>query len=304
MIMPKSADLLHTGCSARQGIRWCHADVTDSARALAQAHLCGPTAALVLGEALAGVALLSHELTLPDETVSLHLRVRGPLQGLLVEAGRDGALRGYTHVKVLNDLDGREEVLAAPALGESGAAQILRSVPGRVISRAGVDLAPPSVQAAVDRYLNHSLQRTAFAVILAAPYEDGVDLARAVLVECLPDGDPHEFARLRSRVEDGSLAEALEMADGARDFCEELGLCSERADPPRPLRFACRCSTERAQAVLTTLKPEELRAMAAAGRPGDIFCHLCGRHYAFSPERLRQLAGVHGNTAPGEPPHA
>ena len=130
MIMPKSSDLLQFGGSVRQGILWRHADVTDSARALAQAHLCGPTAALVLGEALAGVALLSHELTQPEEAIALHLRVKGPIRGVTVEATRDGALRGYPRIKILNDLDGNEEILSAPALGQSGEAQILRSVPG------------------------------------------------------------------------------------------------------------------------------------------------------------------------------
>ncbi len=104
--MPKSSDLLQFGGSVRQGILWRHADVTDSARALAQAHLCGPTAALVLGEALAGVALLSHELTQPEEAIALHLRVKGPIRGVTVEATRDGALRGYPRIKILNDLDG------------------------------------------------------------------------------------------------------------------------------------------------------------------------------------------------------
>ena len=304
MIMPKSSDLLQTGGSVRQGIRWCHADVTDSARALAQAHLCGPTAALVLGEALAGVALLSYELTLPEETLAIHLRVKGPIQGVVVEAARDGALRGYPQVKILNDLDGSEEVLSAPALGQAGEAQILRSVPGRLVSRAAIDAAPPAVEKIVNRYLNHSLQRTAFAVILALPYVDGVDLARAVLVECPPGGDRRAFARLRARVEDGSLAEALEMADGAQGFREEIGLPDIDAEPPRPLRFACRCSPERAQAALAALKPEELRDMAAAGRPADIFCHLCGRHYAFETGHLLLLADRSGHPPAGGPSDA
>lgn len=304
MIMPKSSDLLQFGGSVRQGILWRHADVTDSARALAQAHLCGPTAALVLGEALAGVALLSHELTQPEEAIALHLRVKGPIRGVTVEATRDGALRGYPRIKILNDLDGNEEILSAPALGQSGEAQILRSVPGRLISRAGVDAAPPAIEKIVNRYLNHSLQRTAFAVILAIPYVDGVDLARAVLVECPPGGDQHTFARLYARVGDGSFAEALEMADGAHGFCEEIGLPAGEAEPPRPLRFACRCSEERAMATLATLQPEELRDMAAAGKPADIYCHMCGRQYSFDTGTLLRLADEHGDTQTGEAPHA
>jgi molecular chaperone Hsp33 len=304
MIMPKSSDLLQTGLCTRHGIRWCHADVTDSARALSQAHLSGPTAALVLGEALAGVALLSHELTRPGETLSFGMRVKGPVQGMLVEAAQDGALRGYTPVKILNDLDDREEIVSSVALGESGTAHMIRSLPGQVISRVGLDVAPPGIQETVNRYLNHSLQRAAFAVIRAFAYEGGIDLARAFLVECLPDGDRREFERLRVCAKDGSLQEALEMADGASGVCEELNMNTVRVDPPRPLRFACRCSTERAQAALAALQPAELREMAAAGKPTEIFCHLCGRRFSFDAKRLAQLADGTNHPSSGESTHA
>ena len=59
MIMPKSSDLLQTGTCTGCRLRWSHVDATDSARALGQAHLCGPTAGLVLG-AKAPVVLTSR----------------------------------------------------------------------------------------------------------------------------------------------------------------------------------------------------------------------------------------------------
>jgi molecular chaperone Hsp33 len=304
MIMPKSSDLLQTGLCTAHRIRWCHVDVTDSARALSQAHLCGPTAALVLAEALGGVAVLSHELTLPDETVSFWMRVRGPVQGVLVEAAQDGALRGYTQVKLLNDLDGREEFLSAPALGEAGEVRVVRSVPGRVISRAGIDVAPPSVQNAINRYLHLSLQRDAFVAVQAFAYEGGVDLSRAFLAECLPQGDRAEYERLRSRAEEGSLHEALELADGARGFCAEMAMTQVEYDAPRRLRFACRCSSERALATLGAMPAAELREMAASGKPAEIFCHMCGRNYAYGAEVLLKLTQAGKNGARGDASHA
>ncbi len=297
MIMPKSSDLLQAGYSPRYRIRWRHADVTDSARALAQAHLCGPSAALVLAEALGGVALLAGELTQRGETVALRMRVDGPVQGVLVEADREGALRGYPQIKILNDFDGGETIQSEPVLGGEGQVGIIRSLPGTIISQAAFACSPPSVRQALDRYYAVSLQRMAFCLIQAFAYEGGVDLARGFLVDCLPDGDPAEFQRLRAAAADGLLAEALEHADGARGVGEELGLTDAVWEPPRPLRFACRCSRERAWSVLAALSPAERREMAAAGTPADINCHMCGRHYTFGRDAL---AEVHGDD--GAPP--
>lgn len=102
MIMSKTADSRVTAYSPSAKISLVFVEVTDSARELERSHLCGPTAGLIQAEALAAVALLGAELSQPEETVTLRMRVSGPVGGLLVEAGADGSLRGYTQVKVMN----------------------------------------------------------------------------------------------------------------------------------------------------------------------------------------------------------
>jgi redox-regulated HSP33 family molecular chaperone len=207
---------------------------------------------------------------------------------VLVEAARDGSLRGYPHIKVLDDLDDLDEVQSDLALGERGQARIVRSLPGRLLSQAAIELRPATVQSAVERYFTESLQRVAFVAHSALTYEGFIDLARALLIECLPGGDRAEFERLRRRADDGSLREALESAPGIGALCEELGLRDVRVEAPRPLRFACRCSLPRAEATLAALPLADLEEMAGTSRPADLHCHMCGKHYAVSPARLAQ----------------
>jgi molecular chaperone Hsp33 len=94
MIMSKIADSLVTAFSPSAKINLVFVEVTDSARERERSHLCGPTAGLIQAEALAAVALLGADLSQPEETVTLSLRVSGPVGGLLVEAGAAGRLRG------------------------------------------------------------------------------------------------------------------------------------------------------------------------------------------------------------------
>ncbi len=289
MIMPKSSDLLTTGFSPGTKLRLVYVDVTDSARALEQNHLSGPTAGMAQAEALIAVALMGADLDDHDETIALRMQVSGPLQGLLVEMAADGALRGYTQVKVINELDGREEAVVDEAFGERGEVQIIRAVPGRIVSQATFTTTPASPLAAIHEYFGRSLQRPAVAQIATLEYGGTVDLARGVLVERLPDGNPREFERIAGLFADGTALEALECGISAMDWCETVGLADIRMDPPKPLAFRCRCSLERVESVVCALAPDELAELVRAAQPAQIYCHMCGKGYEVPISRLATL---------------
>ena len=289
MIMARSADSVTHAFSPEARIRLVLAEVTDSARELERSHLCGPTAGLIQAEALAGVALLGSELVQPEETVTLRLTVSGPIGGLLVEASADGSLRGYTQVKVMNDLDACEELDASAALGDTAQIQILRTLPGTILASGTAEVQPASLTRGIEAYYRQSLQRRVRVQIAALAYGGFLDGARGLLVECLPDGDRQAFARVARLIEDDTLLESLEAAASLRTICDSVGLPECRIEPPRPLRFRCRCSAERVEAMLAGMPAEELRALIAEERPTQVFCHMCGKGYPVTVERLVEL---------------
>ena len=291
MIMSKVADSLITAFSPSAKISLVFVEVTDSARELERSHLCGPTAGLIQAEALAGVALLGAELTEPDETVTLRMHVSGPVGGVLVEAGSDGSLRGYTQTKVMNDLDACEELDLSAALGERAEVQIIRSVPGKILASGTAEVTPASVVTTVEQYYRQSLQRTVLVQISALAYGGFIDGSRGMLVECLPDGDREVFERLSRLFEDGTMLESLEAAASPRTLCATLGLDDCEFQESKPLRFACRCSAERVDAMLEGMPSSELTAMIHEDEPARIFCHMCGKGYAVGVERLREILG-------------
>jgi molecular chaperone Hsp33 len=295
MIMSKVADSLTLAFSPSAKISLVFAEVTDSARELERSHLCGPTAGLIQAEALAGVALLGADLTQPEETVTLRLRVSGPAGGVLVEAGADGGLRGYTQVKVMNDLDACEELDLSAALGDRAEVQFVRSVPGRILASGTAEVSPASVVTGIEQIYRHSLQREALVQISALAYGGFIDGARGLLAECLPDGDREVFDRLGRLFEDGTVLECLEASASPSALCATLGLDDCMFRESRPLKFACRCSGSRVDAMLEGMPPAELEALAREARPARVFCHMCGKGYEVSVERLREiLAGKPG----------
>ena len=270
-------------------------DCTAAARDLARAHLSGPTASYYLAQALAGVALLGAETSQDEETVTLRLDCPGPLGGFLVEATAAGTLRGYTKLKVLNDFDGLGAPKDAQVLGETGTFEIIRSVPGEILASGAVAVGTPDrggrlgtfVAQGLDAFFAQSLQRRVRTAVAAAAGDDGVPVyARGALVECPPDGDAAAFETVADVFASGAVQKALASATGsARTLLKKLGLPHAEVRRTDPLSFACRCSAERAEAMLAAI-PEAERA--ALPPQIDVTCHMCGRTWTVATRRTEE----------------
>ena len=232
-------------------------DVTGAAQELARGHLAGPTSAYFLSKALAAVALLGAETSEKDEVVSIQMKCKGPLGGFNVECSADGSLRGYTERKTLDDFDGLGKPDVKKAVGEKQL-QVTRSVPGRIISQG--------ISNSLDGYLAGSLQRKA-CIYLEAAVSDEVEIleARGVMVEAMPDS---------TEPVTGHVPEKLSVA--SRNILKQLGLESAELRKTSPLKFACRCSPERAAAMLGALDEKEREGLPPTL---DITCHMCGRTF-------------------------
>jgi molecular chaperone Hsp33 len=232
------------------------ADVTSAAQELARAHLSGPVSARYLTEALAAAALLGAEISSGEEVVSVQMKCTGPLGGYNVECTADGSLRGYTERKTLDEFDSLDEVDERKVLGDRRI-QVTRSVPGRIVSQG--------ISNSFDGYLAGSLQRRSVMLLSAAVNSDVEVLeARGVLVEALPDS-----AESVSQY----VPEDISGEPGA--ILKSLGLDKAELKSTLPLRFACRCSPERAAAVLAASGNRDDDVPASV----DVTCHMCGRTY-------------------------
>ena len=235
-------------------------DVTSAAQELARGHLAGPTAAHYLTEALASVALLGGEMSEKDETVILQAKCSGPLGGYNVECTAAGTLRGYTEKKVLDGFDGLGKPKDRMVLGDQQI-QVTRSVPGRILSQG--------ISTSRDGYFAGSLQRKACLKVEAAVSDDVEILeARGVLVEDLPDA--------KGPMVCCKTDELKSLAVSSRNVLKQLGLDKAELKRTTPLKFACRCSPDRAVAMLAALSEEERKSLPPTI---DITCHMCGKTF-------------------------
>ena len=248
-------------------------DVTSAAQELARGHLAGPTAAHYLTEALASVALLGSEMSEKDETVILQAKCSGPLGGYNVECTAAGTLRGYTEKKVLEGFDGLGKPKDRMVLGDQQI-QVTRSVPGRILSQG--------ISTSVDGYLAGSLQRKA-CIRTEVAVSDEVEVleARGVMVEVLPDSKIGSIGSMGTDPLLMALDEKspVKLSVASRNILKQLGLENAELRKTTPLKFACRCSPDRAVAMLAALSEEERKALPPTI---DITCHMCGRTYTVT----------------------
>ena len=240
-------------------------DVQEAAQALIQGHLCGPAAGYVLTKAVSAAALLGAELERDDETVSIQMKCSGPVGGFNVECTAQGTLRGYTEKKILDEFDIAAKFDDEKIIGREQI-QIVKTIPGKIISQA--------VSSNLQNYLTASLQRKARIFLQAAvDSEAKVRIARGVLIEAMPD----------SKFDVGTV-ELDNISVSPRTILARLGMKGAEKRETKALSFACRCSPERATAMLAALSTEE-----RAGLPPsvDITCHMCGRTWTIPTESVK-----------------
>jgi len=244
-------------------------DVTDAARRLAANHLCGPVSAHYLAEYLAAAALFGTALEEEDETLVIQMKCTGPLGGVTVECTSAGTLRGYTEKKILDDFDAVCDTDPRKVVGAKKI-QVVRSVPGRIVSQG--------LSSTLGGYLSQSLQRNAW-IRVEASVGESVDMqeARGIMVEALPDSPLLQGAAGAADLGETRLRG---LQASPRAMLRKLGFPHAELKRSTPLSFACRCSPERAAAMLAALPPEE-----RAGMPPvvDITCHMCGRTFSVNP---------------------
>lgn len=280
-------DKLIKGYSPSTAIRFNFVDATISSKTLEERHLCGPTAALVMAETVAGAVLLTADTSLDDERVSLRMIVDGPLKGVLIEVSADGAIRGYPSIKILHDYDSDETIDTAPALGSHGKAQIIRSTAQSVLFRASFHVDPPSVRVALARYYNHSMQTPTAVEIVSKNANGYLETAKAITAERMPDGDSDAFVRIVELFDKHVVRDQLSDASTLSDFKDLFGLPDLEERESRPLRFHCHCTVDKVLESLQVLAVHELEDMVRNKTSQEVYCHMCGKAYEIGPDQLR-----------------
>lgn len=288
-------DTLVSASNLGAGITIVAAITTNLVAEIRDRHDLWPTATAAVGRLATGAALFGAALK-GNERISLQISADGPLGTLAADAWlldeRTIAARGYaSNGRVELPVDERGKFDVGGAVGK-GSLQVTRS---SEIGQPYVGIVPlVSGEIAEDLavYLLQSEQIPSIVALGVLANPNGVVAAGGIMARALPGAEENALSALESRaasmppvtqlVASGADADAL-----LRRLTGDLELRSLRA---MDVRFACRCSREKVEAVLLGFGRDELLQLTRERDSTEATCEYCKTRYEFSSDEIRALA--------------
>ena len=289
------ADQLIRATAAEGGIRAVGVITTRLTEEARVRHKLSYVATAALGRTMSAGLLLASNMKRAESRINIRIKGNGPLEGILVDAGLDGTVRGYVgnpDIELPPNSKGKLDV--GGAVGRDGYLYVVRDVGYGYPYSSTVELVSGEIGDDLTHYLITSEQTPSALVLGVFVGAEGVTASGGILIQVLPKAARDEalVQTLESRV--AGLAGFTPLLQAGKNLPEILeGLLGDMGLEILPetqlVRFHCSCSFKRVLGALKMLGEAELQDMIEKDDGAEATCHFCGRVYQASSDELERL---------------
>lgn len=279
----------HLVKATANGIRIFAAVTTQLVDEASKRHACYPLAAAALGRTMTGALLLAANLK-TEECITLKIQGDGPLGKIVADANADGFVRGYVDYPQVN-LPLKNDKLDVGAGVGQGTISVTRFTGLKQPFTGSAELITGEIAEDITQYLMVS-EQTPSSVglgVLVSPELD-VLAAGGFFIQALPNIEPESIDKLEMNLKNiDPVSKMIKDGMNAKDIIHTVFKGMEVTFHTEvELQFACQCSEEKIEEVLTSLGESELKSLIEEGK-AEITCHFCGEKYDFSKDDLEKI---------------
>jgi len=294
-------DRIVRATAANGGIRLVAVLTTESSLEAKKRHSLSYLTTCILGRAFSASLLLASSMKIMHGRVTLRVRSDGPLKGLLVDAGRDGKVRGYVGNPDLEldlvDNNNKYSFDFTKALG-TGYLNVIRDSGFGEPFTSTVELVNGNIAEDLASYLYHS-EQTPSAVFIGEKIQNkSVICSGGLLAQVLPkkDTDPLLVSLLEERCKEiNSFSEDLfkskdNLLSLIRNIFPDIDdkSISEKARS-QEVSFTCKCTKQRSLNAMKMLDKSELEDILKKDVIAELVCEFCKNKYLINYEEIKSM---------------
>lgn len=293
-------DYFLTGICGNGYARVIAADTRNTVQKMLDIHHTSPVATAALGRLLTGAVLMSGQMKNDTDSVTLQIKCKGPIGGLVAISDAHGMVRGYCqHPQAdlpIREADGKLDV---GGIVGKGMLNVIKDLGLKEPYGGTVELLTGEIAEDLSYYFVSSEQVPSVVAlgVLVRPSEKaecGYEIAASggYMIQLMPGAPDSLIDELEQRVS-GFLPVTTMLNAGATitNVCEDLlhGM-DFTLQKTESCAYRCNCSPERMERALCSIGKEELDAMIREDHGAEMVCHFCNRRYQFTEDELKTLA--------------